>query len=226
MSNKVEDFPLILLAGGQSSRMGTPKGLVDFKGRSWLLEQLSRFKTAGGTRAILTLGHHLEAYFEKIPWLTDTRKQPDRRLGLEISAVINPHPEKGQFSSLLAALASPLIQEAPGAFVLPIDVPGPDPKVYELLLESFADPVSVVIPRYHSRGGHPVLLAAPFMEALSKIFPEAAEARLDVQIRQLPPGRMVQVPVDDPQVCLNINSKADFIEYSHNHEPPGSGHRH
>ena len=158
--------------------MGTPKGLIDFKGRSWLLEQLSRFKTAGGTRAILILGHHLQAYFEKISWLTDTRKRPDRQLGLEILAVLIPHPKKGQFSSLLAALASPLIQEAPGAFVLPIDVPGPDPKVYELLLESFADPVSVVIPRYHSRGGHPVLLAAPFMDALSKISLEAAEARL------------------------------------------------
>jgi molybdenum cofactor cytidylyltransferase len=224
--SKIEDFPLILLAGGQSSRMGTPKGLIDFKGRSWLLEQLARFKNAGGTRAILTLGYHLEAYFEKIPWLTDTRKRPSCRLGLKISTVINPHPEKGQFSSLLAAFASPLLQAAPGVFVLPIDVPGPDREVYELLFEAFADPLSVVIPRYHSRGGHPVLLSAPFMATLSTISPEAAEARLDVQIRHLPTGRMVQVPVDDPQVCLNINSKVDFRDYFQNHEPPGSQHRH
>ncbi len=109
MVSKIEDFPLILLTGGQSSRMGEPKGLVDFRGRAWLLEQLSRFKTAGGNRAVLALGYQVEAYFEKIPWLPDTRKRPARRLGLEISTVINPHPEKGQFSSLLAAFASPLI---------------------------------------------------------------------------------------------------------------------
>jgi molybdenum cofactor cytidylyltransferase len=223
--SKIEDFPLILLTGGQSSRMGEPKGLVNFRGRAWLLEQLSRFKTAGGNRAVLALGYQVEAYFEKIPWLPDTRKRPARRLGLEISTVINPHPEKGQFSSLLAAFASPLIPAAPGAFVLPVDVPGPDPKVYDILLEAVADPVSVVIPRYQSRGGHPVLLAAPFMDALSKISLEAAEARLDVQIRKLPPGRTIQVPVDDPQVCLNINSKVDFIDYFQNHELPGSQHR-
>ena len=53
MGNTLQDFPLILLAGGKSSRMGTPKGLVDYQGQPWLLEQLGRFRAACGERAMV-----------------------------------------------------------------------------------------------------------------------------------------------------------------------------
>ena len=35
---------LILLAGGKSARMGFPKGLLDYHGTFWILEQISRYK--------------------------------------------------------------------------------------------------------------------------------------------------------------------------------------
>ncbi|MBA4392008.1 MAG: hypothetical protein C0407_00480, partial [Desulfobacca sp.] len=65
----LHNFPLILLAGGKSSRMGTPKGLLDYQGNLWLFEQLSRFQAASGKRVVIVLGFHHDQYFEKIPWL-------------------------------------------------------------------------------------------------------------------------------------------------------------
>jgi len=59
MENKIEDFPLILLAGGRSSRMGIPKGLLDYHGHPWLLEQLRRFKAVSGKLAVVVLRYDL-----------------------------------------------------------------------------------------------------------------------------------------------------------------------
>ena len=126
---------------------------------------------------------------------------------------MNAHPEGGQFTSLLCAFASPVIRRAPGAWVLPVDVPGPDRKVYDTLEAALHDPVAVVVPRYLSRGGHPVLLAASFIQALAAIPPEAPEARLDEQIRRLAPAARAYVPVEDQRVGLNLNTPLDLQGY-------------
>ena len=80
MKKEIGDFPLILLAGGRSSRMGTPKGLLDYQGHPWLVEQLLRFKAASGRQAIIVLGFHQALYFEQIPWLEKAVKQPEEQL--------------------------------------------------------------------------------------------------------------------------------------------------
>ena len=130
MANKIEDFPLILLAGGQSSRMGTPKGLVDYQGQPWLLEQLSRFEAASGKEAVIVLGYHQERYFERIPWLRGARYEASVQSGLAVSVVVNKTPELGQFSSLQCAIPFLLEKDWSGAFILPVDVPGPHSEVY------------------------------------------------------------------------------------------------
>jgi CTP:molybdopterin cytidylyltransferase MocA len=260
--NVIENFPLILLAAGRSSRMGTPKGLLDFQGRPWLSEQLQRFKAAEGRRVIIVLGFHYKQYIEGIPWLEKAACRPARRFGLKISMVRNPTPEQGPFSSLQCAISflknsprgfpllrtptssgSLLIRSAkpislnsgflwkplykigetdrselrtssselfPGAFLLPIDVPCPGKEVFQKLTEAFEPSVEVVIPRYHSRGGHPVLLAPDFLLRLYRIPIISPQVRLDFQIRDLPSESKVIVSVEDSKVTLNINTKDQF----------------
>lgn len=241
MGNMIRHFPLIILAGGKSSRMGTPKGLINYRGDFWLLEQLRRFKAASGERTVIVLGFHHEQYFEKISWSRTAVNESVNQLGLNISVVVNPNPEYGQFSSLLSAISilsvrppcSGQLPEGPGfafperrtptpegnffipgAFVLPVDVPGPQKKVYERLTGVFGEPVEAVIPRYQSKGGHPVLLSRAFLRRLATVSPSSAEARLDLQIRSLPVDRVTFVPVDDAFVCLNMNSLDEFQSYS------------
>lgn len=213
MEPSITSYPLILLAAGKSSRMGSPKGLIDYSGNPWLLEQCARFRAAGGEQVILILGYHREAYFQEIPWLKDSVDQTIIRHDLEITTVVNAHPEGGQFTSLLCAISSAVVRRAPGAWVLPVDVPGPDRKVFEALKAALHGPVAVAVPRYHSRGGHPVLLSASFIQALTAIPPDAPEARLDVQIHRLAPAARVYVPVQDERVGLNLNTPLDLKGY-------------
>lgn len=214
MANKIEDFPLILLAGGQSSRMGTPKGLVDYQGQPWLLEQLSRFEAASGKEAVIVLGFHQEQYFERIPWLRGARDEASVQSGLAVSVVVNKTPEFGQFSSLQRAIPFILEKGWSGAFVLPVDVPGPQREVYSRLGAGFNNELDVVIPQYRSKGGHPVLLSRRFLGRLISLPVADNEARLDKQIRALSPEQVAKVRVRDPQVCLNINTLEEFRAFA------------
>jgi len=214
VANKIEDFPLILLAGGQSSRMGTPKGLVDYQGQPWLLEQLSRFEAASGKEVVIVLGYHQEQYFERIPWLRGARYKASVQSGLAVSVVVNKTPEFGQFSSLQRAIPFLLEKDWSGAFVLPVDVPGPQREVYSRLGAAFNKELEVVIPQYRSKGGHPVLLSRRFLGRLISLPVADNKARLDKQIRALSQEQVAKVRVSDPQVCLNINTQEEFRAFS------------
>jgi CTP:molybdopterin cytidylyltransferase MocA len=214
MINPNPIFPLVLLAGGQSSRMGTPKGLVDYKGRPWMLEQLSRFEAASGKEALIVLGYHQERYFEGISWLRSARDEAFVQSGLAVSVVVNKTPELGQFSSLQCAIPFLLEKDWVGAFILPVDVPGPQREVYGRLVEAFTNTLDVVIPQYRSKGGHPVLLSRRFLARLGSLPVADDEARLDKQIRALSPERVAKVRVSDPQVCLNINTREAFRAFA------------
>lgn len=214
MINTIQVFPLILLAGGQSSRMGTPKGLVDFKRRPWLLEQLSRFEAASGKEAVIVLGYHQERYFERIPWLWGARDEASVQSGLAVSVVVNKTPELGQFSSLQCAIPFLLENDWFGAFILPVDVPGPHREVYDRLGAAFNNKLDVVIPQYRSKGGHPVLLSRQFLGRLISLPVANNEARLDKQIRALSQERVAKVRVSDAQVCLNINTLEEFRAFA------------
>jgi CTP:molybdopterin cytidylyltransferase MocA len=235
----IKDFPLILLAGGRSSRMGTPKGLLDYQGQPWLIEQLRRFRAAFGNQAIIILGFHQTPYFEEIPWLEKAVDQTVRQLGLEISAVINPIPEEGQFSSLKCAITfiqtnnsgfaerrTPNAERSlaslkiPGVFILPIDVPCPGKKVFEKLVEAFSQSMDAVIPRYQSRGGHPVILGSEFLSRLAEVPLPSPLARLDLQIQALPVERTAFVPVEDSSICLNMNVLDEFQDYTRREKDP------
>jgi CTP:molybdopterin cytidylyltransferase MocA len=218
MINTTKAFPLILLAGGRSSRMGSPKGLVEYQGRPWLLEQLSRFAAASGKKVVIVLGYHREQYFERIPWLRAARDEASVQFGLSVSVVVNKTPELGQFSSLQCTIPFLLEEDWSGAFILPVDVPGPHREVYRRLGAPFNNELEVVIPQYQSKGGHPVLLSRRFLGRLASMSAANNEARLDKQIRVISPERVARVKVSDPQVCLNINTLEAFQAFAdHRH---------
>jgi CTP:molybdopterin cytidylyltransferase MocA len=234
--------------------MGSPKGLLDYQGHPWLLEQLGRFRAASGQQAIVVLGFDHKSYFRRIPWLPSAEKKAVLHLGLETRVVINKTPEHGPFSSLQCAAAflpkiqakdrrlktepsfslkaaegtepnlaegrTPkaegcfLMKNIPGAFILPIDVPGPGIEVYSALLKAFRGKIEAAIPRYQSKGGHPVLLSCNFLQTLTRVSPGSEWARLDHQIRNLPDDRKVFLSVADPRVVLNMNFLEEFQAYS------------
>ncbi|MFH1262994.1 MAG: NTP transferase domain-containing protein [Pseudomonadota bacterium] len=198
MAGDVGRFPLIVLCGGKSGRMGVPKGLVRTDGEYWIERQLALFSKISGSRVIVVLGYDADRYFEALPWLRQDSPH---------TFVINDAPEHGPFSSIVSAGR---ILTEPAAFLLPIDVPVPSAEVCKALTGAFSIRVQSCVPVFKKKGGHPVLLAATFLKQLAQVPFGSSEARLDEQIRRLQEDQRVRVPVDDPRILWNANTPAEM----------------
>ena len=82
----------VILSGGASSRMGSPKALLPYQGRAFLdhLLEITRHPKIGVRRVVL--GAHAEPITKAVDLAAD-------------EIVINAEWEKGQLSSINAALA-------------------------------------------------------------------------------------------------------------------------
>ena len=208
---------LILLAGGKSSRMGQPKGLMKISKDFWLLDQLASFHNSGGKRVTLVLGYDAEKYFQSFPWLENAKEKWIQKDGLGISVIKNSTPELGPFSSLICAWKFLKKENPSPVFLLPIDVPCPDKNVFDALNSEISKKSLVCVPTLNNKGGHPVLLSKDFLDRLLEIAPEGPDARLDRQISRLPDNQIKRVPVIDKKILMNLNSPTCLHEKDGRH---------
>ena len=92
MDAKREEIPVIILAAGDSNRMGQPKGLIQMKGKPFLSHQIEWLLQIGFVEIIVVLGRDTILYQRDVPELKKT------------TFIVNPEPEKGQFSSVQCGL--------------------------------------------------------------------------------------------------------------------------
>jgi molybdenum cofactor cytidylyltransferase len=155
----------VILSGGASSRMGSPKALLPYQGRPFLehLLDVSRHRKIGARRVVL--GAHAEPI--------------TRAIALDPSEiVINEEWEKGQLSSLQAALRS-LPPGTEGMLLFLIDHPLISAELVDGLIEQFyATRAPVVLPVFEGRRGHPVIFSAALYDELER-------APLDVGARRV-----------------------------------------
>ena len=199
---------LILLAGGRSSRMGSPKGLLDYHGVPWILEQISRFKCVPNAKVYIGLGYDFEKYVEAIPWLNNAIDKSFKYKGAEVNVVINYSPELGPFSTLQKVLGSVDPQET--IIVQPVDVP----LLNEGSLRSLINETNtIVIPTCDGQNGHPVRLMPDFWLPLTQIDISSNKARLDRQISGINSSSITYLKVSDNSVYQNINTEEDWKNY-------------
>lgn len=205
----MEDTPiLILLAGGKSSRMGTPKGLLDYHGKPWVLEQISRFKDVNSPKVYIGLGYNYELYFVSIPWFKKAINKTHNYNGVEVRVIINHQPQFGAFSTLQTVLRN--IEKEVTAIVQPIDVP----LFNKDSLRSFIDiNKPIVIPVCQDKKGHPVKLKPEFWRTLLSVDRSSNNARLDIQIKEYNTSSIAYHKVTDKSVYQNINTLNKWNNY-------------
>ena len=149
----------VILSGGASRRMGSPKALLPFQGRPFLehLLDISRHSKIGVRRVVL--GAHAEHIGKEVAL------RPDE-------VVINEHWERGQLSSIQAAIRS-LPAGTDGILLCLIDHPLISRALVNGLIDQFyATHAPIVVPVFEGRRGHPVIFSAAVYGELEKAPPE------------------------------------------------------
>ncbi len=194
----VSDICGIVLAAGESSRMGSPKALLELpSGISLLEHQVEVLAEAGCSSIACVLGAEAELIM-------------GMHGGLDVDWLLNEDWPKGQFTSIQAGLMWMLDRDGGGALIQPVDVVLESPDTARSILETaiINSHLGALVPEYGGRGGHPVFISRRAAETLVQIDPDSDDARLDSQIGIM--ENVLRLPVNDKGILRNINTPADW----------------
>ena len=188
----------IVLAAGQSTRMGQPKALLPCPpaGRTFVT-QIIHVLREGGVHTIAVIGRTNDP---------DLRREVGAAVP-EVCYVENPSPELGQLSSLLVGVEFAEAMGAAGILVLPVDMPLIRPETVRAALEAFAASDEPVLrATYQGRHGHPVIFSADVFPALRRADPKVGARAVLHQ----DPSRVRNFEVDDPGVLRDFDWPTDY----------------
>ncbi len=178
----------VILSGGESRRMGSPKALLPYQGRPFLehLLEVSAHPKIGVRRIVL-----------------GARAGPILK-ALKIHAeevVINEEWVKGQLSSIHAAIRS-LQPGTDGLLLCLVDHPLVSAALVNDLIERFyATQKPIVLPTYNGKRGHPIIFS-------SRLYEELLAAPMDIGARAVVwahGNEIEEVPTNEEGTVLNLN---------------------
>ncbi len=120
-----------------------------------------------------------------------------------VRIVVNPHPERGMFSSIQAGM---LEAGDTGLLVLPADMPFVRSGTIRVVANELTRTDAVVIPGMHGRRGHPIAIPARLRLPLVASRPEGS---LKDALRVLNETPDI-LDVDDPGILRDVDVPADL----------------
>ena len=194
----------VILAAGESSRMGRDKALLPWppagsnapSGDTFLSAAIRLFTPC--VDIVLVVAGKNAPQLAPIVYANGA------------SLVINPDPDRGQFSSLQAGLQEVLGRGRDAAMITLVDRPPVRTATIQTLQDAFARAIGhykwAVVPEYQGKHGHPILAARELIEAFLKA-PDTSTAR---DIEHANQAQIEYLPVDDPLVAANIDTPQQY----------------
>jgi len=154
----IADVRAIVLAGGQSSRMGGPNKLMaQFSGRPLVRQTVERALASGANGVVVVTGHQAERIGDALD-------------GLDVTLAHNPDFASGLASSLKVGVAA-LPEDAAGALIMLGDMPGVSAADLESLIAEFrrSGGQSVVRATHAGKRGNPLVLPHSLFASIRKL---------------------------------------------------------
>ncbi|MBM3324911.1 MAG: nucleotidyltransferase family protein [Calditrichaeota bacterium] len=188
----MQNVAAIILAAGDSERMGHPKALLSIEGKP----------------ALLTIGERLlEANFEPVVTVIS---MPLHKQLLSFDflgpVVINNETEKGPLHSFRLGLRV-LSEQTVAALLCPVDHPFVLTDTLRRLKAS-ASENEIIVPVCQGKRGHPTLFGRDFWPLIFSLPLE--EGARGILRRRLEAVRLLEV--DDPGVLQNVNTPEDWTK--------------
>ena len=201
--SRAPSFAGVILAAGESSRMGRDKALIPWPAASeqsgsqgTFLSSAIRSLSAATDFVVIVAGNN-EVTVAPVAYAHGA------------FVVVNPDPSRGQFSSLQVGLREVLNRGRDAAIITLVDRPPAAMTTVQTLREAFEtaeQKIWAVVPEYGQKHGHPYVTGREMIERFLRE-PTTGNAR-DVEHRYL--DHIQYLPVSDPFVALNINTPEDY----------------
>lgn len=156
---KTGDVVALLLAAGQSRRMGAFKPLLPF-GNSTVIQSCLNNLRAGGVEDIIVVTGHRAAELKASLFEVES-----------IHFVVNPDPQSEMGASIACGVQA-LPATARAVLIALTDQPAIPASVIQGILDAWRTGSKLIIPEHNERGGHPVLVDLEFREQLLNLDPK------------------------------------------------------
>ncbi|MGH7521618.1 MAG: nucleotidyltransferase family protein [Gemmatimonadales bacterium] len=186
----------VILAAGQSARMGAPKALLDFRGAPFIVRILEAMETLDLKTRLVVLG-------------PDAPRIRPAIAAHDCIITDNPDVDAGPIASLRCALSALKSVSPGGMIVWPVDLPHVRITTVERLIEAWRRSAApIVVPSFAERRGHPVFWDSRlFAELETSAAADREGARAVVHAHD---AEVASVPVDDPAVIDRVNTPEDY----------------
>jgi molybdenum cofactor cytidylyltransferase len=188
----VKSAAAVVLAAGQSRRMGGPnKLLAQLEGKPLVRHVVEAALASRAASVTVVTGHQAEAVQEALA-------------GLNAAVVHNPDYAEGLSTSLRTGIAA-LPSAIDGVVVCLADMPGVTSKVIDRLISAFdaRDGASIVVPTSSGKRGNPVLWSRHFFPALAAISGDVGARHLigenSEAVVEIEAGPAVALDLDTPE---------------------------
>lgn len=199
----MENFGALILTAGASTRIGYPKALLQWQGKSFLENIISTLRLAR---------------VESIRVVTSPDGQRLLRENVDLAGVelvVNPTPELGQFSSIRCGLWDFGVDVA---LLCLVDHPKISPAlILELKDACLGTDALAVIPRFRGKRGHPIALKMPIITA----FLEAAESATAKEVLLEHWPQILEIDTGDSGAVADIDTPADYEHFLEQTFPGG-----
>ena len=156
---KTDEVAAILLAAGQSRRMGAFKPLLPFGKTTVVRSCITNLRAGGVGHIVVVVGHRASEVRANLADLDD----------LEFG--LNPDPNTEMSASIVCGVER-LPATAKAVLIALTDQPAIPPDVIQTLINEWRSGSKLVIPEFQKRGGHPVLIDLAFREELLTLNPQ------------------------------------------------------
>ena len=200
----------LILAAGKSSRMGTEKALLPWP---------SEARAVGPSPGLTLLSAAIAMLKAQAGAVIVVAGRNAAALAPVVSAcgallVVNPDPDRGQFSSLQTGLREAVNQGCDGAIIMPVDCPPPAEATLARLRAGFEQAIATgkwaVAPENNGRHGHP-LIAGPALIDAFLTAPVSSNAR---EVKRANAERIEYLAVAEPDIGVDLNTPEEYKAFS------------
>ena len=187
----------ILLAAGESRRMGSFKQLLQFAGKTFVESCIDSLLASRVDEVVVVTGHRHR----------DVRNAIGSR---PVRVVHNPDYEFGMSSSVKCGVeALPLDTQA--CLIALVDQPQMETGIINRVIEAYLEHLPlIVIPNYNGRNGHPIIIDLSLRKEILKM-----DARQGLrQVVHAHPDRLLLVTVDSDTILIDFDLPEDYERLS------------
>ena len=185
----------ILLAAGESRRMGSLKALLPWQGSTLLAYQIASLRQAGVDPVVVVLGHEAG------------QLKPEVEGKEGVVWRLNPDYWQGKTTSIKVGLNALGPGQPSAILILNVDQPRSAETIGHLLQQHRDGGRSITIPRYRGKGGHPIVVDSALLEELKSIDEESLGVKAVVRRHQ---EATLLVEMDTPEVLWDLNTPEEY----------------